>query len=202
MTLTEIDTQLFLLINAAQNTPKLAVTCAIFCAQYLIYLPIFISFFYWFKYPKSRETITKIVVIVITTLLVTAILRSLISSSRPFDLAIGTNFLPHSNTNSFPSKHASVIFAITFALFYATKNQIKQKKFFIGSLLIAILISWARVYLGVHWPLDILAAILISFICAYFISVFWLKIKTISLFLALKSHIIILAITNKRKITK
>lgn len=202
MTLITINTQLFLLINAAPDASKFIIYFAKFFAQYLIYLPIIMSFFCWFKYPKSRETISKIVVTLITTLLIAAILRSLISSSRPFDLVIGTNFLPHSNTNSFPSKHASVIFAIAFALFYATKNKVRQKLFFIGSLLIAISISWARVYLGVHWPLDILAAALISFICAYLINKFWLKIKAILVFLVFRGSTILPLIIGKRKLTK
>lgn len=175
--LNEINTQLFLLLNAAPNTPKWMITIATACAEYLIYVPLVAMIFCWFKKPNTRELIIKIVVTVFTALVITAILRLFITSPRPFDLAIGTNFLPHSSSNSFPSKHATFIFAITFTLFYYTKNQISQKMICISSLAIAILVSWSRIYLGVHWPLDILAGTATSFVCAYVVNRQWNVMK-------------------------
>lgn len=177
--LTQVNTQLFSLLNAAPDANKLTINFAIFSAQYLIYLPIIIGVYCWFKKPVSRQILVKIALIVIVTLILTVLLRAFVSSPRPFDLAIGTNYLPHTSSNSLPSKHAAFIFAITFALFSSLKQQLTTKYFFIGSLSIALLISWARIYLGVHWPLDIFAAILISAVCAYTIDKYWPNLKAI-----------------------
>lgn len=197
MMLTEINNQLFLLINAAPNTPRSIITIAIFFAQYLIYLPIIIGIFFWFKKPASREVIYKIIATIIFTLTIAAILRGLINSPRPFELGMGTNNLLHSSSNSFPSKHASFIFAITFALYYSMKQKLVTAVFFIASLSISILVCWARIYLGVHWPFDILAAVLTSFICASIVNKYWLDPKKILKVIRQKKYAIAPNTTNK-----
>lgn len=193
-----LNTQLFMLINAAPNTSKLMITIATFCAEYLIYTPLIVMIFCWFKRPQTRGLILKIIVTVFISLAIATILRSFISSPRPFELAIGTNFLPHSSSNSFPSKHATFIFAITFALFYGLKNQLNQQKLFISCLVIGILVSWSRIYLGVHWPLDILAGILTSFGCAYLVNKQWHHIER----LLLKLYSLRPIVASKLKIIK
>ncbi|GAA5112636.1 undecaprenyl-diphosphate phosphatase [Orbus sasakiae] len=177
--LTQINTQLFLLLNAAPDASKFTINFALFCAQYLIYLPIIIGVYCGFKKPTTRQLLAKIALIVMATLILTVLLRAFVSSPRPFDLAIGTNYLPHTSSNSLPSKHAAFIFAITFALLSSVKQQLTKQYLAIGCLSIALLISWARIYLGVHWPLDILAAIVISAVCAYTIDQYWPNLKAI-----------------------
>lgn len=197
MMLTPINNYLFLLINAGPNAPQTVISTAIFCAQYLIYLPIVIGIFFWFKKPASRDVIYKIIATIIVTLMVAAVLRIFINSPRPFELGIGTNNLLHSSSNSFPSKHACFIFAITFALYYSMKQKVVTKIFFIASLSISILVCWARIYLGVHWPFDILAATLTSFICASMVNKYWLNPKKILKVIRLKIYAIASNTTNK-----
>lgn len=173
--LTEINYHLFTLVNATPNASKLTIWIATFCAEYLIYFPILIGALCWLKKPVTRDTIYRVIITVIVSLFITTILRITIQSPRPFELAQGTNYLMHINSASFPSKHATVLFSITFSLLYCHKKKII---FFIGALL-SILVCWARIYLGVHWPLDILAAILISFICATATYYYWSNFKKI-----------------------
>lgn len=174
--LNTINTQLFMLINATPNASKSMISFAVFCAEYLIYAPIIIMLVCWFKNPASRNLIAKIALTTLTALIIAAILRTFISSPRPFELSIGTNFLSHSSSNSFPSKHAVFIFAITFALFNDSKQQIMQKCAFIACLFVAMVICWSRIYLGVHWPLDITAGIVVSALSAYIVQRNWFNL--------------------------
>jgi undecaprenyl-diphosphatase len=64
-------------------------------------------------------------------------------------------------STSFPSGHsmASSIFYLTIgALLARTANRRREKTYFVGSaVLITFLIGFSRVYLGVHYPTDVLA---------------------------------------------
>lgn len=174
--LTEINNQLFMMINASPNASYLMIQFAIFCATYLIYLPILITTLVWLRQPLCREIITKILLVIFITISITILLRLFIIHPRPFSIPLGTNFLPYQESNSFPSKHTAFIFAMVFTLLFSINfTQVKQKILFIMSMVVAILIGWSRIYLGVHWPLDIFAAILISFIGAFLTNYYWLK---------------------------
>ena len=64
---------------------------------------------------------------------------------------------------SFPSNHAANICFISFFLSYIYSN---RKKYFIT---LAILISISRVYIGVHYPVDIIVGGLIGMAVGYLI---------------------------------
>lgn len=65
---------------------------------------------------------------------------------------------------SFPSAHATVIFAaITVAIMYS-----KSRKLSISFFVLALLVSLSRVFLGVHRIQDVIAGGLIGFVVGYF----------------------------------
>lgn len=62
------------------------------------------------------------------------------------------------NKSSFPSTHTGLAFCLAFGIYF-----IKRKAgiiFFIFSLFIAL----ARIFVGVHWPSDIIFGILLGFL--------------------------------------
>ncbi|WP_369072325.1 phosphatase PAP2 family protein, partial [Escherichia coli] len=69
---------------------------------------------------------------------------------------------------SFPSDHGTVIF--TFALAFLCWHRLWS-----GSLLmvLAVVIAWSRVYLGVHWPLDMLGGLLAGMIGCLSAQIIW-----------------------------
>jgi len=69
-----------------------------------------------------------------------------------------------SSKKSFPSNHAANMFSICYILAYIYN---KQKKYFIT---FAILIGISRIYVGVHYPLDVLVGILIGFVTGYMLT--------------------------------
>lgn len=173
--LSDLNYRLFMMINAAADAPHFMIAFAILCANYLIYLPILAIIYLWLRRPISREIIAKIFLVILLGLSLTIVLRLVFVSPRPFSLTTGTNFLFHAEENSFPSKHTTFIFAIAFTLIFNLKHHLQQKMACLITFIIALLIGWSRTYLGIHWPFDIIFAIIISLISAYLINYYWPK---------------------------
>jgi undecaprenyl-diphosphatase len=66
--------------------------------------------------------------------------------------------VPHSG--AFPSGHASTAFACATVLAWASP------RLRIPAFLLAAAIAWSRVYVGVHWPLDVLGGAVLGVLVA------------------------------------
>nr|WP_067288710.1 undecaprenyl-diphosphatase [Marinobacterium profundum] len=77
---------------------------------------------------------------------------------RPFEIPLGQTLLPHAIESSFPSDHFTLFMAIACSLMLSPQ----LRAWGLWLLLPASLVAWARVYLGVHFPLDMLGALLMG----------------------------------------
>jgi undecaprenyl-diphosphatase len=77
---------------------------------------------------------------------------------RPFMIGLGRTLLAHTPENSFPSDHTTFMLTVGLALIMTRAAPTWGK---VVSAL-AALIAWARIYLGLHFPLDMLASALIA----------------------------------------
>ncbi len=66
--------------------------------------------------------------------------------------------LPHSG--AFPSGHASAAFAAATVIAWASRPLA------VPAFLLAAAIAWSRVYVGVHWPLDVLGGAVLGTLVA------------------------------------
>jgi undecaprenyl-diphosphatase len=88
-------------------------------------------------------------------------LASAVNRNRPFvDHPLAHNFLAHANDPGFPSDHATGAFAIAFALV------LRDRKIGIVALLLALVLSFGRVALGVHYPSDVFAGAVLGLAAA------------------------------------
>ncbi len=95
--------------------------------------------------------------------IITQIIQFFFYYPRPFVIM---NFVPlsaHAQEASFPSSHATFYFALAFAMYYMDR---KRGKYFIAA---AALLGIARVFIGVHWPLDILGGALVGWVSVFVI---------------------------------
>ena len=96
----------------------------------------------------------------LTALIVTFPLKNLFQRPRPIPdtkyLILNTNSCP--KDYSFPSGHAATAFAAATILVYFDK---KRRWFYY---IVAMLISFSRIYLGCHYFLDVLTGAVIGFI--------------------------------------
>ena len=95
-------------------------------------------------------------------LLITNIaLKNLVARIRPYELVTGlTSLIGPMGDWSFPSGHACSSFAASVAL-----AQMLGKRVGIPALILAALISFSRLYVGVHYPSDVLCGLVIGVLC-------------------------------------
>ncbi|HEX7387229.1 MAG TPA: undecaprenyl-diphosphatase [Castellaniella sp.] len=72
---------------------------------------------------------------------------------RPFMIPIGRTLIPHAPDSSFPSDHLTLWWAVAFSLLSQRHHRLG-----LALSLIGVPIAWARIYLGVHFPLDMVGA--------------------------------------------
>ena len=81
---------------------------------------------------------------------------------RPFVLGLGRMLIEHDATTSFPSLHATFLFSLALPL--VAQNGARDTA--IAVLLLGLAIAWARIFVGVHYPLDMAGAFIIAGIAA------------------------------------
>ena len=85
------------------------------------------------------------------------LLKNIVARIRPYDLNPEIELLvKHLSDFSFPSGHTLASFEAATAIF------INNKKWGIPALILAFLVALSRIYLYVHYPTDVLAAIILG----------------------------------------
>ncbi len=107
------------------------------------------------------------------------IIKNIVQRPRPFvsftDIQI---LIPTPSEYSFPSGHTSSSFAAA-AVFYRHL----PKKLGVPSVVLAGLIGFSRLYVGVHYPTDVIAGvimgILLSYMAEVLVNLLWKKLKKV-----------------------
>ncbi len=156
---------LFNLINAAETPNTAVVVIARILAQYAPWLVIVVTIAFWlFGTPYVRRALMIAGVALGLGLATNFLIASATYAPRPFALGIGHTLLTHTQETSFPSDHATFLWSLGFALLIgSTLYRLGGVIFSLG-----LATAWARVYLGVHFPLDMAASFVISLLAAGF----------------------------------
>jgi undecaprenyl-diphosphatase len=78
--------------------------------------------------------------------------KSLVERPRPYEVVAGAVLRQqHAHGTSFPSSHAAIAFAVAL-----TVTPFLPHRGAVIALVYASLVAWSRVYLGVHYPLDVI----------------------------------------------
>ena len=92
------------------------------------------------------------------------LIKNIVQRPRPYiRLEELTIIIPRPSDFSFPSGHSSASFAAA-ASFY----RLLPKKIGIPAIVLACLIAFSRLYVGVHYPTDVLAGALMGIAVSYF----------------------------------
>lgn len=113
--------------------------------------------------PKKtrRAGIAALIALAVGALITNAALKNIVERVRPYETIPGLMRLIEAQPDfSFPSGHSCASFAAAFALFKTFPG--KRKIWKILCIILAALIAFSRLYVGVHYPSDVLAGILIG----------------------------------------
>lgn len=135
----------------------------IFGAKEAIFLEFILSIILAIKWRTERRALVLFLVAAPITLLAIKLIHLIYFEPRPFMHLVNIQpLIDHTIDASFPSVHTSVAFALAFSYFLI------KSRFFWIFLILALWIGFARIYVGVHYPLDILGGIVLGFITAFF----------------------------------
>jgi len=149
-----MNENLFILINSFVGKIGTLDLLGVLTAEYMPYLFIVAEVYIYFGLKKKNEALFAFYTMLIG-LLLNQIIGLLYFHNRPFMDGIGISLIHHVGENSFPSDHTTFIMAIAMALF------MQQKTKNLGKILLplALLGGIARVFVGVHYPFDIIGSI-------------------------------------------
>lgn len=97
-------------------------------------------------------------------------LANAINAPRPFMLGLSPAHILHGARGSMPSAHASVMFTVALVLCMRPPLRTAGLAMFV----IAAMTGWARVYVGVHFPFDILGGLLLAVVVT---ALFWVVLR-------------------------
>ncbi len=127
----------------------------------------------------KRKTLRNVFVITLIAVLfadgISFVLKHVIHEPRPFMSMDNVHLLiTEDDLNSFPSGHTTTTIALVVSLILNMKDLAEKNYLIIDILLVifAILIPFSRMYVGVHYPEDILAGAVIGLVGALVINKF------------------------------
>ncbi len=157
---------LFRLINGLAYKNIFLDKIMMFSSKYITYIYGLIIFLYFIygvikNNRKVKYMAISIFILLLINISISYIIGLVYYVPRPF-VGNKVNLLyPHSTSSSFPSSHAIGVMTIALGI----RNRVK--KFGYSLILISILVGISRVYVGHHYPSDVIAGFIIAFSSNY-----------------------------------
>lgn len=140
----------------------------IFCAVYLIWFMAAAALVFFWHLPTQINRLRYLFTLLaaaVGSYALSALFGFFAGRARPF---VGLNDIHQLITTtffhkSFPSSHATVAFALAFTVFLFNKQW--------GAVMLgaAVLVALGRVYVGVHYPIDVIAGAVLGIAAGYLI---------------------------------
>jgi undecaprenyl-diphosphatase len=168
-TLEAFNQALFLLINGTTATPGWEISVALLIADYVIYLiPLLLAGMWLWGNEAQRHLAIRACLVAMLGVGANQLIGLAWQHPRPFIIGLGHTFLPHAPDSSFPSDHATVFAGIALTLVLGGASWLG-----VLTLLAGVSVAWARVFLGVHFPLDMFGAAAVAGVAYALIAPLW-----------------------------
>jgi len=163
-TLETLNITWFHWINASAHPPAFTQGMAFFCAEILIYMLAGWMVILWIirPQPQIRTALLYAVLSASAGLVINQLIGLFYYHPRPFELGIGHILSKHVLETSFPSDHGVVFFATGLALLF--RRETRGWGFLVMSA--GLCVAWSRIYIGLHFPLDMLGAFGVSLLAS------------------------------------
>lgn len=157
-TLEAFNQALFLMINATPSTLAWHLDLARSLADYVVYLVPLCLIAMWLRGDqRQRETALRACCVTFLALGVNQLIGLAWPHPRPFVMGIGHTFLEHAPDPSFPSDHGTIFASIALTLLL---GGVRRYGMLIA--LSGVAVGWARIFVGVHFPLDMAGAVVVA----------------------------------------
>lgn len=164
--MTEIEAlnrALFLRINGNDTIPIWLIQIADVIANDLIYLIPLLLLGMWLKGDsRYRNQAIKACLVALLALGANQLIGLTYSHPRPFMIGLGHTWTSHAPDSSFPSDHVTILTSIGLVLLFGGIFRLAT-----AVLLLDLAVAWARVFVGVHFPLDMIGAVGVA--CAAYV---------------------------------
>jgi undecaprenyl-diphosphatase len=160
---------LFSLFNAAPGLSGWRLQLAVFAAEWVVLIvPVGLVLMWINGAPGQREAAVRALLAALVALTISKLIGLVWFHPRPFMIGLGQSYLHHAADSSFPSDHATGMFSVALALAICRLRE--ARRFGMALLALGLAVAWARVFLGVHWPLDMIAAFIVSALAALLVN--------------------------------
>ena len=172
------DIKIFQGLNNSAGQSKIVDGFGIFFAEYLPYLMLayLLCFLFWPKKDRTKNramVVSAVIAAIVSRYVVKSLMILFYERPRPYiNLPLSHDLVSVSsaeNLQSFPSGHAIFFFALSMVIYRFNKKL--GAVFFICS----VVMSVSRIFVGVHWPSDILGGAILGIIVGAI--TFWLYQK-------------------------
>jgi undecaprenyl-diphosphatase len=168
--LLEVDTQLFYFFNSTIANDLFDIIMPIITDKHNWIIPIMVITCCLVSFEGKKAWIVLLLLVLAvgsTDLFCFRVLKPLVRRPRPSHVLEDARVLGGKRgRKGFPSNHAANITAAMTILAYF------YRRFLYGAIFIAVIVSFSRIYVGVHYPLDVIAGAAIGALISYL----WLRL--------------------------
>lgn len=158
-----LDKRAFLLINAPAQPDALVLAIAKISASWLVAIVALALVVVWVvgRAPQRKALVFAGAALALG-LAINWTITALWYHPRPFVAGLGHTFVAHAPETSFPSDHGTFLWSLGFGLLIAPGLR------GLGLIVVGLgfVTAWARIYVGVHYPLDMAGSLAVSALAA------------------------------------
>jgi len=160
----QLNQHIFLFLNSRSMFVRSGTDhLAVFLADWLIWvIPALLAAMWFMGDVRRKQVAVRAGLTAALALGIGALIGWLWPHPRPFMIAMGHMLVLHAPDASLPSDHLTLWWSIALALAYAPG--LKRAGLLLG--LAGLVLAWARIYIGVHFPFDMVAAFLVALVSA------------------------------------
>lgn len=171
----KINQVLFLKLNSFTGINSIIDFIGIISAEYMPILLIIVEIYLYFFLNKKNIAIFAFMTTILS-LGINQMIGLFYFHNRPFIDGLGNTLVNHVAENSFPSDHTTFMFAIAIYLYIKLDNKILGETL----LLLSLIGGLSRVFIGVHYPFDVVGSIFTAIIAFIIINKFEYKLQVIN----------------------
>lgn len=154
---------LFELFNAPAALHPTRLLLALLVARWLIWLlPLAFGVLWLRASNDTRRDMLHLIVAAVCAVAIAEVIRHVWPHPRPSALRLGHHYLAHAGDSGLPSDQVTVVWALALAALWTRRLSVLCFPLLAGGLVLGL----GRVYVGVNFPYDILAALPVALVGA------------------------------------